>query len=298
MKKIVIRPSPKEEELILLLAFIKQIQEKVENSKIYIIVEPEYRKIFHLIPVATDIHELSVKGRTIADIHKWSYKNHDLFNIDTYFDFENNHKSTFLGWTLRSKQRVGTGNILNKMMLTHHFQLPVGMGVKEKYLKALEIFSEKKEAAKLEEIPFKIDSSRRDAMESIGEEPYIVVRFSRAYQEFEDMKKVEEFLSHFGHIKIYALSFNGEKDPGEFNKKMSEKMNFEALLVDSSKDLQTILSDSKGVITDELWFGLLSQSYQIPSIFVGSDQAQADIKKVGFQNIQDELDAIHKFFKI
>jgi len=298
LKKIVIRPSPKEEELILLLAFIKEIQTKVENSKIYIVVEPEYRKIFQLIPISTDIHELSVKDSSIPDIHKWSYKNHDLFNIDTYFDFENNHKSTFLGWTLRSRQRVGSGNFLNKMMLTHHFQLPVGMGVKEKYLKALEIFSEKKEAAQLEEIPFKIDSNRKEAMESIGEEPYIVVRFSKAYQEFEDMKKIEDFLSHFGNIKIYALSFKGEKDLGEFNKKMAEKMKFEAFLVDSSKDLQTILSDSKGVLTDELWFGLLSQSYQIPSIYVGSDQAQAGIKKVGFQNIQDELDSIHQFFKI
>ncbi|GAB4407882.1 MAG: hypothetical protein OHK0056_08420 [Bacteriovoracaceae bacterium] len=294
MKKIVIRPSKKNEELISLIPVIKFLKENVENPKIYIIHENYQRRDLNLMPFKLDLHGLDLDKTNVPNIHKWSFNNKDLFNIDIYFDFQNEFKSTFLGFTLRSRERVGTGNWIQKKMLTHFFERP--MNDQELYNKAISTYFEKD--IKLDLNNVNIPKVRADVMKSLGEETYILLRLESVQQSFDYLELMLDFISKLGPIKIYGISFEGDIDPGGFHKKAQASLNYEGIKVYDHKQLEVLMGQAKGCLTDNAFMKRFCDTYLVPTLLLSEveDKNQPDL--IPIKNATEHVDRVLQFFKL
>lgn len=294
MKKIVIKTPQKSEELISLIPVISFLKSNVEDSKIYLIHGPEQKRDLNLLPFKLELHGLDLDKTNVPNIHKWSYNNRDLFNIDIYFDFQNHFKSTFLGFTLRSKERVGTGNWMQKKLLTHFFERPPND--QEIFDKAISTYFKKDLKLNLENLS--IPKERGDIMKSLGEETYLLVRLESVQHTYENFEVMLEFLKKLGPIKIYGISFDGDIDPGEFHKKAQATLNYEGIKVRENKELEVLMGQAKGCITDNAFMKRFCETYLVPTMLISTEEKLSSPELIPMKNATEHIDRVLQFFKL
>jgi hypothetical protein len=129
-------------ELTAAIPFFHVLHESYPDAQLQAIATKYSQKFLKSFSFKIETFVYDDKEMGLPGIHKYAVNNHEIFNIDLFLDLEGTLKSSFLGFSFKSKSRVGFEKGVNKFLLTHRV-LPIdSYRPDRKYLGLLENFME------------------------------------------------------------------------------------------------------------------------------------------------------------
>ena len=241
-------------ELTASIPFFHVLHENFPEAQIQAIVTKETEKFvqsftFEIESFVYDDTEMNLPG-----IHKYAVNKVDIFNIDLFFDLEGTLKSSFLGFSFRSKSRVGFEKGMNKFLLTHRVGLIDSYRPDRKYLGLLENYLEVSLSDKKVIGSEKVKKGREDnAEELINLPPYFLIHSADILEHREFWYDFFRFFDG-QHFVIWFEPFLGEEkllETESFLKTLESENKYE-LRTGTDDFFMKLLLHSKIYLTDHL----------------------------------------------
>jgi heptosyltransferase-2 len=195
-------------DIMMSFPFLHALKQEFPESKIMVIVKPQYKDLMELLPFKVDVFEYDKKkdGSLPHDIHKYCVNQKLLFNIDLYFCLPPSFSSAFMGQAFRAKNRVGFKGEWRSFLLTHKKEVPKNLHRHQEYLELLKLYLNRDFP-----IPQKIISRSFEPYFQDSPEPYTVINVnSEASSRRLPTEKWVELLSLFQNKKFIFIGM--EKD--------------------------------------------------------------------------------------
>ena len=266
-KRILVRAPSSKSLVIRSFPFFHQLKNEFPDAEIHVVLGQEITNFFPLLPFSStlQVHPLPVEKNSLPGIHHFAYNLHDVFNVDLFFDLDDNFKSAFLGLTFRCKERVGFATGLNKLFLTKSYEPRIKPLAPDAHrVDLLERFLGKKFGAfkvagvekKVEEDDSSslVEKSKEDnPFQELAPPPFLFVVISDLSQEKNKVAFWEEFFDGFVGIEFKVLSFCQDISAFyDFIKRQQKKNKFHVLSMNGLDDLKKEILDAQGVVADDL----------------------------------------------
>lgn len=287
MKKIVIRVPD------LLLAgichfhFIVRLRQHFPEAEINLLVPaallPFYR---HFVVFLLRLHPIPAEIRSWRQIYRYAVNLPEIFNIDSYFDLENDHRSAFLGWCLRARNRLGIRKGLSSWPVNrplrpyqHSLEIHTQLGhpivaddfealVVNEYQKNSTFQSYLQSGLQSGQIPMVMDDLvyRRYFLVFLGEIQ------STTLQEFW-----KNFLGQFS--QQYFIFYRGSSETNiiAFMQQLDKKNEYRVLLDDEGTKLSNFAIKAQAIIGTEAWQGALASYFGCRSFILDFHHVGAEL---------------------
>ena len=167
-QKILVRTPETLNKIVHSFPFLLKLKDNYPDSQINIIANEGMGDFYKLLPFKFHLYELPDKKNTIFGTHHFSANQHDIFNIDVYFDLVGDFKSSFMGFSFRSKRRVGFVNGMNQMFLTDKYELKASLYADSTYMFLLEQFEKENYSEYFLGSDFSADISKVEATPGVS----------------------------------------------------------------------------------------------------------------------------------
>ena len=121
IKKVLVKCPDGSDKAFSLFPFMEVLSEEFPGAEIFTISEESDSFAFNFLPFKVKAFERPRDKKNFLKTHQYCANLHDIFNIDVFFDLENNFNSSFMGYNFRSTHRVGYETGWNKYFLNHNF---------------------------------------------------------------------------------------------------------------------------------------------------------------------------------
>ncbi len=143
IKKILIKAPEGLEQAFAIFPFLTLINQEFPEAELYMINEESDSLAYSFLPFKIKTFERPKDKKTLLKTHHFCANLNEVFNIDLFFDLENNFNSSFMGFNFRSTQRVGFETGWNKVFLTKKFRNDQAVTLEKKCIRLLELYTEK-----------------------------------------------------------------------------------------------------------------------------------------------------------
>ncbi len=256
------------DQVIQTFPIIRTLKLKIPDCDIFVIIEDGHEKSYDFLTEKVNCFVLPEKSRTISGIHKYCVNLKDIFNIDVYFDLEGSLHSALLGLSFRALMRFGHNEGMRKYLYTNRLpgisHLPFdtkGLKLAGSYLS--ENFNHLKiEAQELRE---KVWEFNKVVELNLG--PYLFV-----YAKFDDEKSMkwwQGFFISFAEQRL-VIHCENEEEKEKFDllfEGLKCHKNTEVILCPLSGELLRYLVNSKGWISDDLWFNRIASYLSVKGFY-------------------------------
>ncbi|MGZ3789813.1 MAG: glycosyltransferase family 9 protein [Bacteriovorax sp.] len=274
IKKILVKCPPALDDVFNTFPFLLSLSEEFPKAEINLICEEGTSTAFHFLPFKIRAFERPKEKVNLIQTHHFCANLNDVFNIDLFFDLENTFVSSFLGFNFRAKERVGYGVGWNKYFLTKNFAPDASVSSEKKYLRLLELYTEKKfQDLRISRV--RTEGQQVEKIEQLFQEPeppkFVLVMLDNFQNVTKQMDKWTKFFDSFENQKFIIWSFDDEDLISELFLKVDlGKNNLYMHRGKNIKEMIYLLGKVQGVVTNNIWseglctyFGVNSVSFLI-----------------------------------
>lgn len=274
-KRILVKVPPKKEELFQTFPFFIALREEYQNSDIFIICEEDTSILYAFLPFKVRTFERPKDKMNLIETHHFVANLNEVFNIDIFFDLENNFNSAFMGFNFRCLERVGYDLGWNKHLLTKHFPNEPHLTLEKKSIKLLENYT-KKSFQELKIFSEAVDVQIVEKVETLFKEPeqpkFIMVMLYNLETTVKEIEIWKSFFDGFNDQKfvIWALD-DQDAIAGIFSKIDTGKNHLTMHPGCFAKEMTYLFSKVLGVVTNNLWSEGLCSFYGVTAISIMPD---------------------------
>lgn len=121
--KILVKCPATNEGLIASTPFLSLLHEKNQENELAVIVDEGVSELIPYLRWPYQLYTLPERWHSMTGVHKFSVNQHDLFNIEAYYDLESSLVSAYLGWCFKAKKRMGFGQGISKWFYHQRWEL-------------------------------------------------------------------------------------------------------------------------------------------------------------------------------
>lgn len=267
IRKILVKCPPGAERSFETFPFLITLSEEFPKAEISIVCEEKCSYAYNFLPVKMRFFERPRDRLSLFQTHQFCVNLHDIFNVDLFFDLENNFNSAFMGFNFRSVERVGFENGLNKYFLTKKFPLTPGLPLEVSSLKLLELYKERN-FQDVRIIKSHDEGTLVEPIEQLFKEPeqpkFIMVMLDNFQNISKQIKLWSSFFDSFQNQKFVIMSLEDEDIISELFASVDLGHNSLYMHKGSNpKELIYLLNKVMGVVTNNLWAEGLCNYYGI-----------------------------------
>jgi len=313
LHKILVKAPEKKDEIILSFPFFLKLREEFPENEINVIIEEGSKELLQYLDLGLRIFEIPKKEKNLLGIHRYAVNQSSIFNIDKFYDLENSLFSSFIGFSFRAKQRYGLPQKWSKYFINNPVITPEEPSKDLFFLKLLDRYISK-------EIIFTKFRDKNEAKNFLPEEfnSYILVYLEKV----EHFEKLSALVNKFERQQFVIYSHLPSFEIQEFHKKLPPSPFIYYLYDKTLSYCSQYFLNSKGVLTDALWFGIFSSYLALPSFIFSEDNLSIpqmptfpfpsgliinkkesfvilnDKNEKSTSNISEIIDALHLEFKL
>ncbi len=274
-KRILVKVPEKKEELFQVFPFLIVLQKEFPVSDVFIICEQGCSILFSYLPFNARVFERPKDKKDLLPTHHFVANLHEVFNIDIYFDLENNFNSAFMGFNFRANERVGYETGWNKYLLNQVFpdqpQLPMekkSIALLEKYLKKdfqeTKIFNEA------------VDLQIVEKVEALFKEPerpkFVMIMLYNLETTIKEIELWKCFFDGFTDQKFVIWSLEDQDAISEIFSQIDLGKNQLTMHTGwFAKEMTYLFSKMLGVVTNNTWCEALCCYYGITCVSLMSE---------------------------
>lgn len=212
------------------------------------------------------LFEIPLNKKTILGAHHYLMNNHEIFNIDEYFDLESSLSSMSLGVTSKASLRVGfekglIGKLLYQKKVRWQKELPLDQSYVRLLTEGLGV------------------SDREAYLEVIsGDRPEPLTRYVFvALKGLFDAKIRDLYANFFNGLERTSLIFwelDGELS-GQFYELLHPNLEYKIVRSSELSEVRAILRTSVGLITNQSWMGWLGVYWGMRSVCLNEEFGQS-----------------------
>lgn len=270
IKKILVKCPPGMENSFSIFPFFVTLSEEYPKAEINIITEENCSYAYNFLPFKIRFHERPKEKLSFFETHHFCANLNDIFNVDLFFDLENNFNSAFMGFNFRSIERVGYETGFNKFFLTKKFPPQTSLSLEANCLKLLELYREKNYQ------DIRISKDREEGVQ--------IAPIEQLFQEPEPPKFIMIMLDNFQNVSKQISMWTKFFDSFQGQKFIIWSMEDQDLLSElfasldlghndlymhkgtKPKELIYLLNKVKGVVVNNIWAEGLSTYYGVDSL--------------------------------
>lgn len=270
IKKILVKCPPGIDNAFSTFPFLVTLSEEYPKAEINLICEEGCALAYSFLPFKVRFFERPKDKLPLLQTHQFCANLNDVFNIDLFFDLENNFNSAFMGYNFRSGERVGYETGMNKYFLTKKFPMTANLPLEVSCLRLLELYRERNyQDVKI--LKSKDDGTLVEPIEQLFKEPeppkFIMVMLDNFANVTKQMVMWTKFFDCFHGQKFILWSMHDQDliselfasvDLGQNNLYMHRG--------DNSKELIYLLNKVQGVVTNNVWSEGLCTYYGVNSL--------------------------------
>lgn len=270
VRKILVKCPPGIENEFSTFPFLITLSEEYPKAEINIISEEGCSQAYNFLPFKTRFFERPKEKLSLFQTHHFCANLNDVFNVDLFFDLENNFNSAFMGFNFRSIERVGYETGLNKYFLTKRFPPQLALPIEVSSLKLLELYRERNfQDVKI--LKVRDEGSLVEPIEQLFNEPeppkFIMVMLDSFQNVSKQIGMWTKFFDCFQGQKFIICSLEDENLISELF--ASVDLGHNTLYMHrgtNSKELIYLLNKVKGVITNNVWSEGLCTYYGVNAL--------------------------------
>jgi hypothetical protein len=238
------------------------LNERFPESELIVISDKNEAPFFSILPFKVNCLERPTQIQSLAALHKWSYQQKDIFNIDVFFDLESTLTSSWIGFTFRAKERWGKNGGIKSYFLNKKINENLGQ-------RALDAFSTDLLCAFLQNK--QRPASLVNPLKGSGGNDFVVAFVSDLTK--EKFTWWREAISHFppGLIRLCPDDEAWANGASE----LALETGVVCLGPIGVSGLPSLLAQAKGVLTDTSWIAWLSTYLGIPALVFGGKAREA-----------------------
>lgn len=257
IRKILVKCPPLLADAFSLFPFLMALKEAYPKAEINILCEENSSVAFNFLPYRVRCFERPKEKKGLIKTHHFCANLNDVFNIDLFFDLENSFNSSFIGFNLCSKERIGFGSGWNKYFYTQKISQMESLTLEEKGLELLQFFT-KNSFLDLNIYSERNEMKKIDKIEQLFNEPvppkFVMIMLDSFKNVSSEIKKWTQFFDNFHGQKfvIWSLQDNdmiselfASVDLGHNNLYMHRGVD--------SNELLYLLDRVIGVVTNNVW---------------------------------------------
>jgi ADP-heptose:LPS heptosyltransferase len=257
VRKILVKCPPGVENAFSLFPFLITLSEEYPKAEINLITEEKCSLAYNFLPVKMRFFERPKEKLSFFQTHHFCANLNDIFNVDLFFDLENNFNSSFMGFNFRSVERVGYDLGLNKYFLTKLFPPRKDDPIEVSSLKLLELYRERNfQDVRISKVSD--EGLLIDPIEQLFKEPeppkFIMIMLDNFQNVSKQIGMWTKFFDCFQNQKFIIWSQEDEDliselfksvDLGHNNLYMHRGIN--------SKEMIYLFKRTKGAVTNNVW---------------------------------------------
>lgn len=275
IRKILVKCPPGIENVFSVFPFLVTLGEEYPKAEINIIAEENCSAAFNFLPYRAYFFERPKQKRSLFQTHHYCANLNDVFNIDLFFDLENNFNSAFMGFNFRSIERVGYETGMNKYFLTKKFTPHLGSMIETESLNLLGLYKEKNyQTVKI--LKEKDEGLRVEAVEQLFQEPippkFILIMLDNFKNVTTQIELWTKFFDCFHGQKFIIWSMADDDlladlfasvDLGNNSLFMHRGQMHKG---QSAKELTYLLNKVRGVVVNNIWAEGLCTYYGVNAL--------------------------------
>lgn len=280
INKILVKCPPIYRDVFSAFPFLMALRESFPKAEVNLLCEESSSAAFKFLPYRVRCFERPKEKMSLIQTHHFCANLNDVFNIDLFFDLENSFNSSFIGFNLCSKERIGFGIGWNKYFYTQKISQISNVSLEEKYVGLLEFYT-KNSFPDLQISSGRNEIKKVDKIEQLFKEPippkFIMIMLDCFKNVSNDIKTWTQFFDNFHGQKFIIWSLQDHKiiselfasiDLGHNNLYMHQGVDTEELLYLFDRVVGVVTNNvwSEGLIT---YFGVNSFSFlnsSVPSL--------------------------------
>ncbi|MCB9060252.1 MAG: hypothetical protein H6622_01865 [Halobacteriovoraceae bacterium] len=269
MNKYLIASARDLDSATLCFPFLHALHQEDEQAEINIIVPEDFYNIYRALPFHVRVFEIPQQKETILGIHHFAYNLKDVFNIDTFFDFANNFKSSLIGLFFKAKNRIGNREGMRKFIINHQVERKSYLNSDSDFLSYYESNFKKPVNG------FKVIGDDTEYVKNqYLEYSYFLIIFENEKTTDENLKMWKSFFKGFKETNFIIWNKDIQKnlyETEEFFKKFIEDLNDDNEYILSKNpdvsELNKLIFGSKCVFTDAQWASTYCAYFGVSSFF-------------------------------
>lgn len=257
IRKILVKCPEGAEKAFATFPFLIALSEEFPSSEILLISEESDSLAYRFLPFKLKAFERPSDKKTLLKTHQFCANLDDVFNIDLFFDLENNFNSSFMGFNFRSTHRIGYETGFNKYFLTKKFRNEEAFTLEKKCIRLLEMYCEK-HFSELLIARSKESGQPSDTTEKLFAEPespsFIMIMLDNLVNVTKQIDMWKDFFDSFQGQKFIIWSLKDENQISELFAKID--LGHNELFMHSgndSKELMFVMNKVKGIVLNNLW---------------------------------------------
>lgn len=257
IKKVLVKCPDGSDKAFSLFPFMEVLSEEFPGAEIFTISEESDSFAFNFLPFKVKAFERPRDKKNFLKTHQYCANLHDIFNIDVFFDLENNFNSSFMGYNFRSTHRVGYETGWNKYFLNHKFKNDEAITLEKKSLRLLENYTGKY----FNEVAISRSKGKGQEVEAIEqlfklpEQPsFVMIMLDNLDSVLKQVDIWKAFFDSFHNQKFIIFALENEVEISELFSKID--LGHNSLYMHrgaNSQELLYIMNKVKGVVVNNLW---------------------------------------------